>query len=585
MDNSDQKHKQTDLTAAAPLPVTMDQQAAVVFRNVGQLYFPQTRVECHYSLTPEHQWSSHDWIGIFPVDWSSLKQYHTYTWVLVPEGYTEPNNVNCCVLFYSSYLPRPSPEEYQFVYVDKLGEVCARSRPFTFCAPKPLDELETLKEDKDAEDGEEELLLVVSKAQLLQSQLEESLKTQADLQQALETVKKEAETEKEKSDKAKMEWEIEREALKEEIAEITQNLDHNCEMMKRMEGKHKDVKYSQVNLTSELSKLLSEKDENQQRIKDLEDAVKILTDRAKEENGEVERLKERLKKMSNQMTHDEEKRKALQVENEAAVSEVRGLQERLEASEHVTESLRRELRDLGGHQTHVHAELHQARLHVAQLTLQLSEENLLLREERAALALEREANKHAAETDKKKLQDLSCEVQRKQEWLQEERMEREKIEVELGRDRDCNRVLLSEANREAQEMRAIVRKVQKEQEEQQLEKEDLLSYIHQLEQKLGVEVPSSLCPGSPSKQEEPAFPTSFRSVTSPLFGSTHLELPSRGEIAAEIRFIQSKEDTPAVDTQEEKRPHFDPQAAEMKPMILPKLTDPMLSELADSTMW
>ncbi|XP_076012692.1 calcium-binding and coiled-coil domain-containing protein 1-like isoform X2 [Genypterus blacodes] len=543
MDNSDQKHKQTDLTAAAPLPVTMDQQAAVVFRNVGQLYFPQTRVECHYSLTPEHQWSSHDWIGIFPVDWSSLKQYHTYTWVLVPEGYTEPNNVNCCVLFYSSYLPRPSPEEYQFVYVDKLGEVCARSRPFTFCAPKPLDELETLKEDKDAEDGEEELLLVVSKAQLLQSQLEESLKTQADLQQALETVKKEAETEKEKSDKAKMEWEIEREALKEEIAEITQNLDHNCEMMKRMEGKHKDVKYSQVNLTSELSKLLSEKDENQQRIKDLEDAVKILTDRAKEENGEVERLKERLKKMSNQMTHDEEKRKALQVENEAAVSEVRGLQERLEASEHVTESLRRELRDLGGHQTHVHAELHQARLHVAQLTLQLSEENLLLREERAALALEREANKHAAE------------------------------------------VLLSEANREAQEMRAIVRKVQKEQEEQQLEKEDLLSYIHQLEQKLGVEVPSSLCPGSPSKQEEPAFPTSFRSVTSPLFGSTHLELPSRGEIAAEIRFIQSKEDTPAVDTQEEKRPHFDPQAAEMKPMILPKLTDPMLSELADSTMW
>lgn len=46
----------------------MDKQPAVVFRNVGQLYFPQTRVECHYSVSPDHQWSSSDWIGIFEVD-------------------------------------------------------------------------------------------------------------------------------------------------------------------------------------------------------------------------------------------------------------------------------------------------------------------------------------------------------------------------------------------------------------------------------------------------------------------------------------------------------------------------------------
>lgn len=44
------------------------------------------------------------------------------------------------------------------------------------------------------------------------------------------------------------------------------------------------------------------------------------------------------------------------------------------------------------------------------------------------------------QTDKKKLQELSCEVQRKEEWLQEERTEREKLDIELGRERDCNRV-------------------------------------------------------------------------------------------------------------------------------------------------
>lgn len=46
--------------------------------------------------------------------------------------------------------------------------MCARSPPFTFRLPKPLEELETLKEEEDEEDGEEELLLVVPRAQLLQ---------------------------------------------------------------------------------------------------------------------------------------------------------------------------------------------------------------------------------------------------------------------------------------------------------------------------------------------------------------------------------------------------------------------------------
>lgn len=76
---------------------------------------------------------------------------------------------------------------------------------------------------------------------------------------------------------------------------------------------------------------------------------------------------------------------------------MRSLQERLDASEHVAESLRRELRELGTRQVHTQTELHQARLQAAQLTLQLSEENLVFREERASWALEREALKHAAE--------------------------------------------------------------------------------------------------------------------------------------------------------------------------------------------
>ncbi|XP_041672660.1 calcium-binding and coiled-coil domain-containing protein 1b isoform X1 [Cheilinus undulatus] len=550
----------------------MDKQSTVMFRNVGQLYFPQTRVECHYSLTSEHRWSSSDWIGIFQVGWSSVKQYYTYTWAHVPEGYTEGSSVNCCALFHAFYLPCPSSVEYQFVYVDKDGEVCAQSRPFTFCSPKPLEELETLKEEQDQEDGEEELLLVIPRAQLLQSQLDECLQKQADIQRALDEAIKEAEKEKENSKIAKMEWELEREAMKGEITELRDDLRHKSDTLKKIEGKHKDVKYSQENLTYELSKLMAEKADSQQQVRDLQEDMKVLTEREKEAHMELERLKERMKKMSSQMKHDEEKRKSLQVENEAALMEVRGLQERLEAAEHVSESLRRELRELGTRQGHANTELHQARLQVAQLTLQLSEENLLLREERANWALEREAYKHAAETDLRKLQELSSEVQRKAGWLQEERAEREKLEVELGRERDCSRVLLSDAKQELQEVKASLRKVQREREEQQLDKQDLLNYIHQLEQRLGIEpenksngeVPACISPESSSESDQEVCSTS-------LSGAETL--------------IQSREDIAAADTQNLLKQDSDPRAAEEKQLMLPEVLSSVLSELADSPMW
>lgn len=182
------------------------------------------------------------------------------------------------------------------------------------------------------------------------------------------------------------------------------------------------------------------------------------------------------------MKHDEEKRKSLQVtadgcgeshlrhsersglnsdqvEIEASAAEVRGLQERLESNELVIESQRRELKELGARQNLTYAELHQARLQVAQLNLQLSEEDLVLREERANSALEKEAYKHAAEVrirrgsiwinlllntvffvifpqmNKNKLQDLSCELQRTEQWLQDERMDRDSLEAELQREK------------------------------------------------------------------------------------------------------------------------------------------------------
>ena len=72
-----------------------------------------------------------------------------------------------------------------------------------------------------------------------QSQLDESLKKQADIHLALDVAKEEAEKQKEDSRKARVAWELEREAMKQEISELRANMKHNCEILKKIEGNHK----------------------------------------------------------------------------------------------------------------------------------------------------------------------------------------------------------------------------------------------------------------------------------------------------------------------------------------------------------
>lgn len=49
------------------LCVAMEKPWRVEFRNVGSSYFPQSRVDCHYTLNTHHNWASNDWIGLFKV--------------------------------------------------------------------------------------------------------------------------------------------------------------------------------------------------------------------------------------------------------------------------------------------------------------------------------------------------------------------------------------------------------------------------------------------------------------------------------------------------------------------------------------
>lgn len=53
------------------------------------------------------------------------------------------------------------------MYIDAKGEVCSRSSKFTFCTPKPLEDLVTVEEDPHGEEEGTDILLVVPQTELL----------------------------------------------------------------------------------------------------------------------------------------------------------------------------------------------------------------------------------------------------------------------------------------------------------------------------------------------------------------------------------------------------------------------------------
>lgn len=86
-----------------------------------------------------------------------------------------------------------------------------------------------------------------------------------------------------------------------------------------------------------------------------------------------------------------------QAENEATLKEMRSLRERLNVSERAAEGLKNDLSAMVTQRDHGQADMHQARLQAAQLTLQLADSSLAMREGRAKWAQERQSLQRASE--------------------------------------------------------------------------------------------------------------------------------------------------------------------------------------------
>ncbi|XP_078794025.1 calcium-binding and coiled-coil domain-containing protein 2 isoform X2 [Oryzias latipes] len=99
----------------------------VVFTDIPHSYPPSTTVTCRYTYSTAFQPNSRDWVGIFKVGWSTIKDYHTFVWVEQEEG-----QLTSQAVFKEYYLPKDELEFYQFCYIDSTGQVRGASTPFCF---------------------------------------------------------------------------------------------------------------------------------------------------------------------------------------------------------------------------------------------------------------------------------------------------------------------------------------------------------------------------------------------------------------------------------------------------------------------
>ncbi|CAL9703046.1 unnamed protein product [Knipowitschia caucasica] len=623
----------------------MEKPWPVEFRNTSCSYFPESRVDCHYTVSPNHSWAGADWIGLFQVGWSSVKAYQTFVWALAPSDFVEGKEFNCCVQFQASYLPGASPTQYEFVYIDAKGEVCSRSSSFTFSAPKPLEELVTLEEESHGED----LLLVVPRAELLQSHLQECLNERRELLLLQKETCALREEEKEEFKKAKHLWDKQCSNYEMEISRLQTELEQAQDKMEELQKKETSLEES---LLQEKCALMEAKHMCEQRIRELEEDIRVLTEKTVERDVELERMKERARRAGVQMKEEESERVNLQIkleqteaelrslskefqglrnslaqrdtsilqlqntistltqkltiahrkeaESEAVMKDMRLLRERVSVSERTAEGLRHDLSTMVAQRDLGQAELHQARLQAAQLTLQLAESSLALREGRAHWAQESLRLQQCTEEDHELIENLHGEVQKLQESIQEEKMERVKLDVELGREKDCNRVQLNETRRELQELKTSLRVTQKEKELFQTEKRELMEYVCELEQKMGAVTTVTGAKWSASLLSidcEDENPEAFQSVSA-LYGQSQplslLDAPPQSPVVIKqpaplCSPHQNSSDTLAhsSDSEEEmdRLQYLRQSSGEEMALLLPDHADSILSDLADTALW
>lgn len=247
--------------------------AHVIFQNVAKSYLPNAHLECHYTLTPYIHPHPKDWVGIFKVGWSTARDYYTFLWSPMPENYVEGSTVNCVLAFQGYYLPNDDGEFYQFCYVTHKGEIRGASTPFQFRASSPVEELLTMEDE-----GNSDMLVVTTKAGLLELKMEKTMKEKEELLKLLAVLEKETTQ------------------LREQIERMERELNHEKEKCDQLQAEKKELTEVSENLKMENEELKKRFNYATSKAVKLEEDILLVTNKAIEKETELDSIKDKLRK-------------------------------------------------------------------------------------------------------------------------------------------------------------------------------------------------------------------------------------------------------------------------------------------------
>ncbi|XP_070585407.1 tax1-binding protein 1 isoform X1 [Erythrolamprus reginae] len=248
--------------------------AHVIFQNVAKSYLPNVYLECHYTLTPYIRPHQKDWVGIFKVGWSTARDYYTFLWSPMPESYVEGSTVNCVLSFQGYYLPNDDGEFYQFCYVTHKGEIRGASTPFQFRTSSPVEELLTMEDE-----GNSDMLVVTTKAGLLEFKIEKILKEKEELLKVTASLEKETLQ------------------LRDQVERLEKELMYEKERYDKLEAEQKDGFKAEETLKAENEKFKKKYEEATSKVIQLEEDLMIVTQKAITKETELDSLKDKLKKV------------------------------------------------------------------------------------------------------------------------------------------------------------------------------------------------------------------------------------------------------------------------------------------------
>ncbi|XP_072820871.1 tax1-binding protein 1 isoform X3 [Vicugna pacos] len=304
------------MTSFQEVPLQTSNFAHVIFQNVAKSYLPNAHLECHYTLTPYIHPHPKDWVGIFKVGWSTARDYYTFLWSPMPEHYVEGSTVNCVLAFQGYYLPNDDGEFYQFCYVTHKGEIRGASTPFQFRASSPVEELLTMEDE-----GNSDMLVVTTKAGLLELKIEKTMKEKEELLQLIAVLEKETTQ------------------LREQVGRMEKELNHEKERCDQLQVEQKGLIEVSQGLKMENEEFKKRYNDATSKALQLEEDIVSVTHKAIEKETELDSLKDKLRKaqyereqLECQMkTEKDEKElykvhlKNTEIENTKLVSEVQTL--------------------------------------------------------------------------------------------------------------------------------------------------------------------------------------------------------------------------------------------------------------------